>query len=331
MSRIPISRRAILAGAAASLGAPLFGTARAQAPYPTRPLRLLVGFAPGGAADTVARLLAAEMSKNLGQQVVIENKTGASGNIATQGVVAAPADGHTLLFAAINLATNPPLMKVGYDPDRDLTMVSQITTVPVVALAGAKSPLGGLSDVVAAAKAKPGSLKIGSGGIGTSSHLAAELLSRAAGFTFVHVPYRGGAPALQALLAGEVDLMFDLMSATLRSNLAAGTIKGLGVMQAEAAPALPSLRPAGAQGIPEAAFIRSWQGIAVRGGTPAPIVERLHAAVTAALKSPDLPEKIGALGSDVQGSASPAEFQGFYKAELARLTALIQAANIKAD
>jgi len=327
MSAITMTRRAVLAAAAASLA----GAAVAQTQYPTRPLRLLVGFAPGGAADTVARLLAAEMSKSLGQSVVVENKTGASGNIATQGVVAAPADGHTLLFAAINLATNPPLMKVGYDPDRDLAMVSQITTVPVVALAGANSPLNGLADVVAAGKAKPGSLKIGSGGVGTSSHLAAELLSRAAGFAFVHVPYRGGAPAVQALLAGEIDLMFDLMSASLRSNLAAGTIKGLGVMQAEAAPALPNLKSAGAQGIPEAAFIRSWQGVAVRGGTPAAVVERLHGAVAAALKSRDLAEKIGALGSDLQGSASPAEFHAFYKAELVRLTALIQAANLKAE
>lgn len=332
MTHPVLSRRAVLAALAATAASgALPSGAAAQQAHPARAIRLLVGFAPGGAADTAARIVAAEMSKSLGQQVVVENKTGASGNIAVQAVVAAPADGHTLLLAAINLATNPPLMKVGYDPDKDLAMVSQITTVPVVSLTGSTSQLNGLEDVAAAAKAKPGLLKIGSGGIGTSSHLAAELFARAAGFTFKHVPYRGGAPALQALLAGEIDLMFDLMSASLRSNLEAGTVKGLGVMQAAATPALPNLKPAGAQGVPEAAFIRSWQGIAVRGGTAPAIVDKLHGSITAALNNAEVAAKLTQLGSDVQGSASPADFQAFYKAELARLTSLIQTAEIRTE
>jgi tripartite-type tricarboxylate transporter receptor subunit TctC len=307
-------------------------TAVAATPYPTRPIRFLVGFAPGGSADNVARIVAAEMSKSLGQQIVIENKTGASANIATQTLLSAAADGYTILFAGLSLATNPAMMDdVGYDPDKDLVMVSQLTALPVVALARGDSPLNSLNDLVAAAKAKNGALKTGSGGVGTSSHLAPEMMSQALGFKYTHVPYRGGAVALQALFSGEVDMMFDLMTPTLKSNADVGKIKFLGVMQQDASPLLPGVKSAGEQGIAKSSFIRSWQGVAVKRGTPAEIVDKLHASILIALKNPDVVEKLTAIGTEVVTSPDPKDFQALYVEELARWTALIKAANIKAQ
>jgi tripartite-type tricarboxylate transporter receptor subunit TctC len=303
--------------------------AQAQTNYPNRPIRFLVGFAPGGSADNVARVVAAEMSKFLGQQVVIENKTGASANIATLALMAAPPDGYTILFAGLSLATNPAMIdNLGYDPDRDLVMVSQITALPVVALARSDSPIKNLQDAIATAKAKNGALKFGSGGLGTSSHLAPELMSRSLGFKYMHVPYRGGAPALQALFSGETDLMFDLMTPTLKSNADAGRLKFLGVMQKDASPLLPGIPPAAAQGVPESALMRSWQGVAVRRGTPPEIIAKLHASIVQTCKSKDVIDKLVAIGTEVQYSTTPAEFQKLYEDELVRWTALIKAAGI---
>jgi tripartite-type tricarboxylate transporter receptor subunit TctC len=325
-------RTLLVAGAMLVASQALPISAAAQSNYPNRPIRFLVGFAPGGSADNVARVVAAEMSKNLGQQIVIENKTGASANIATQTLLAAPADGYTILFAGLSLATNPALIEsLGYNPNKDLVMVSQITALPVVSLTRGDSPLNNLQDVITTAKAKNGTLRFGSGGIGTTSHLAPELMSRSAGFKYTHVPYRGGAPALQALFSGETDLMFDLMTPTLKSNADAGKIKFLGVMQKDATPLLPGVKPAGAQGVPEAALMRSWQGVAVKNGTPPDIVAKLHQSVTTALKSREVVEKLNAIGTEVKGSTTPAEFQKLYDDELARWTALIKAAGIKAE
>ena len=326
-------RRAVLAISAVVALAPLLPlSAQAQSTWPTRPIRFLVGFAPGGSADNVARVVAAELSKKLGQQVVIENKTGASANIATQALLSAPADGYTILFAGLTLATNPAMMdNVGYNPDMDLVMVSQITALPVVALARADSSLNNLQDVIAAAKAKNGTLKFGSGGLGTTSHLAPELLSKTTGFKYTHVPYRGGAPALQALFSGETDLMFDLMTPTLKSNAEAGKIKFLGVMQKEPTPALPSLKPAAAQGVPNEALVRSWQGIAVRNGTSPEIIAKLHDSILNAVKNKEVTDKLEAIGTEVRTSAKPADFQALYMEELARWTALIKAAGIKSE
>jgi len=306
------------------------GAVQAQSTYPTRPVRLLVGFAPGGVSDNVARIIAAELSKKIGQQVIVENKTGATGNIAAQAVVAAPADGHTLFFSSFSMTSNPALMNVGYDPEKDLVMVTQFVEVPIVVIAQSKSPINNLQDLIATAKAKPGTFKIGSGGIGTSAHFAAELMSRSSGFEFTHVPYRGGAPALQALFAGEIDVMFDFMNGTLKSNMEAGNLKVLGVMQMNASPLLPNVKPASAQGIPASAFIRSWQGIGVRGGTSPVIIDKLHANIVDILNDKEVLNKLVQLGCDVHVSKSPAEFQAFYNEELARWKNLVKSANIKA-
>lgn len=330
MKHRKFTRRAALA---ALLGTSLWaGAAGAQADsYPDRPITLLVGFAPGGAADVVARQLAEEMSKQLGQRVNVDNKSGASGNIATQALLGAPADGYTLLLAAIHLATNPALAGVKYDTRADLAMVSQVTSVPVVLLSGSASALKSPADIADASRKIEGGLKVGSGGIGTSSHLAMELFARSQKLPFVHVPYRGGAPANQALIAGETDLMFDLMSGGLKSMVDAGRVRPIAVMQDQRLTSLPDVKSAKEWGLPDSTHIRTWQGIAVKGGTPRPIVARLHKAVVAAANSPAFIARVEQLGSTLATSKSPEEFQKFYLSELDRWGSLIKAANIKPE
>ncbi|MDB5928731.1 MAG: putative exported protein [Polaromonas sp.] len=329
-----LPRRKLLAAcAAAALLNALPLSAQAQAPYPNRPIRFIVGFAPGGSADVVARAVAQELSKDLGQSVVVDNKPGASAHIATQALLSAPADGYTILFAGLTLATNPALMaSVGYDPEKDITMVSQMTAMPIVVFVPGKSEINSLQDLIAASKKTPGGLNFGSGGTGTSSHLGPELFTRTVGIKYTHVPYRGGAPALQGLLGGETDAMFDTAVTPLhRANVEAGKIKFIGVMQKDPISTYPSIKPAGQQAIPPAAFMRSWQGVAVRTGTPPDIVKKLHTSIQAALKSKDVIDRLVGAGTEVQGSANPAEFQKLYHDELVRWTALIKAAGIKAE
>nr|WP_181726157.1 tripartite tricarboxylate transporter substrate binding protein [Polaromonas sp.]QJS06404.1 tripartite tricarboxylate transporter family receptor [Polaromonas sp.] len=322
---------AVCAAAALVNAAPL--TVQAQAAYPIRPIRFIVGFAPGGSADVVARAMAQELGKDLGQSVVVDNKPGASAHIATQALLSAPADGYTILFAGLTLATNPALMaSVGYDPKKDITMVSQMTAMPIVVFVPGKSEINSLQDLIAVSKKTPNGLNFASGGTGTSSHLGPELFTRTVGIKYTHVPYRGGAPALQGLLGGETDAMFDTAVTPLhRANVEAGKIKFIGVMQKDPIASYPSIKPAGQQGIAPAAFMRSWQGVAVRTGTPPEIVQKLHASISKALKNKEVIDRLVGAGTEVQGSANPAEFQKLYRDELVRWTALIKAAGIKAE
>jgi tripartite-type tricarboxylate transporter receptor subunit TctC len=332
MKTMNIARRTLVGlaalGAAFTLCAPL--SAMAQK-FPDKPLTLYVGFAPGGAADTVARSLADELSKQLGQRVVVENKSGASGNIATQTVLGQPADGHSLIFAAIHFATNPAFGRAPYNPQKDLTMISQITSVPVVMVASNASGLGSPADVVAASKRVAGGTRVGSGGVATSSHLAMELFKRGMDVPMTHVPYRGGAPANQDLMGGQIDMMFDLMSGTLKSMIDAGKIKPIAVMQQGRIAALPDVKSAAEWNLPSSTHIRSWQGVAVKAGTPPAVVNRLHEAVTAAASSEAFRARVAQLGSEVVVSGKPADFQTYYLREMTRWAALVKAANITAD
>jgi len=305
----------------------------ALAEYPDKPLRLVVGFAPGGAADTVARALAEQLGKRLNQTVVVDNRSGASGNIASQVVLAAPADGYTLLFAGIQLATNPPMMAVGYDPLKDVQMITQFNSVPVVMVVRVESPYKSVSDVIAAMKVngQKGGLTFASGGIGTSSHLAAELLSRSLSLPYTHVPFRGGAPATQALMAGDVEVMFDLMSGSLKGMVDGKKVRPIAVMQEKRVATMQDVPSAGEQGLKGESFIRTWQGVAVRAGTPPDVVAALYQAVADAVRTPAIAERFAALGMETALSASPADAQQFYLAELKRWSALIRAAGIKAE
>ncbi len=317
-------RTALAASLATSLALP--GIAGAQS-WPERPLRLVVGFAPGGAADLVARLAAAEMGRALRQTVVVENRPGASGNIATQAVVQAPADGLTLALAGLQLVTNPGLIpQLGYDPARDLAMVGQLTALPVVVMASARSGITSIEEAVARARG-PG-VTIGTAGVGTSSHLGAELLFRAISGKFEAVQYRGGAPAFQALMSGDTEMMFDLVASYQAPAAAEGRIRMLGVMQQRRAEGLPEVRSFGEAGLPEAAMMRSWQGICVKAGAPPAAIAALHEATRAAVRSAEFQSRMKALAIEPAESADPAAFEALYRAELQRWTTLIREAGI---
>jgi tripartite-type tricarboxylate transporter receptor subunit TctC len=322
---ITITRRAALGLAGTALVA---GPLRAQAGWrPDRPLRLIIGFAPGGTADLVARLAAPEMAKVLGQNVVVENRAGASGNLASQAVVAAPADGLTLGFAGLQLVTNPGLIpQLGYDPARDVQMVGQLTALPVVVMASARSGIRSIAEAVERARSR--AVTIGTAGVGTSSHLGAELLFRAAGGRFEAVQYRGGAPAFQALLAGDVEMMFDLVAGYQAPAAAEGRVRLLGVMQDRRAEGLPDVPSFGEAGLPAAAMMRSWQGLFVRAGTPPAALAALHAASLAAARAPEVQARLRALSVEPVESATPADFEALYRAELTRWTTLIREAGI---
>jgi tripartite-type tricarboxylate transporter receptor subunit TctC len=317
-----LTRRAALG---AALALPF--AARAQGWAPERPLRLIVGFAPGGSADLVARLAAAEMGKALGQNVVVENRAGASGNLATQALVQAPADGLTLGFAGLQLVTNPGLIpQLGYDPARDLQMVGQLTALPVVVMASMRSGIRTMAEAVQRARA--GGVTLGTAGVGTSSHLGAELLFRTVGGRFEPVQYRGGAPAFQALLSGEVEMMFDIAAGYQAPAAADGRIRLLGVMQERRAEGLPDTPSFAEAGLPPEAMMRSWQGICVRSGTPAAALAAIHRATVAAVRSPDVAARLRQLSIEPTESADPAAFDALYREELRRWTTLIREAGI---
>lgn len=331
-----LRRRHVLAALAAAL--PAAAAARAQGTAgpagwtPDRPPRLVAGFAPGGSADLVARLAAAELAKTLGQQVVVDNRTGASGNIATQAVVQAAPDGHTLGFAGLQLATNPAMIaKLGYDPERDLQMVGQLTALPVLVATSAKSSIKTLPDLVERLKAAGDGVLVGSGGYGTSSHLGPEMLVRAVQGRYTPVLYRGGALAYQGLLGGEVEAMFDIAAGYHAPAAAEGKIRLLAVLQDSREPALPDVPAIAEFGFGPEAQMRSWQGVFVRAGTPAPVLAALHRAVTAVAEAPEVQGRLRQMGMTPVASPSPEAFQSFYLAELARWSGMIRAAGITAQ
>lgn len=330
MTRTSLRRRFVLGGLLALAAALPALPALAQT-YPDKTMTLVIGFPPGGALDTIGRALADELSKSLGQKVIVDNKPGAGGALAVNAVLNAPADGHTLLMAAINLATAPAMVGVRYNPRTDLTMVSQITSVPVLMLTLGKGKLQTPAELIAAAKATAAGAKAGSGGVGTSGHLAIDLPMRSQKIPLLRVPYKGGAAANMAVIAGEVDIIYDLGSGSLQSFLEAGTIRPLAVMQEARSKALPDVKSAKEMGLPADTCIRSWQGIAVRGGTPPAVLEKLYKAEIAAAETPAFRARAWQLASDVVTSRSPAEFQRFHDTELERWTQLIKDAGIKAQ
>lgn len=303
--------------------------AQAQA-YPDKPLTLVVGFGAGGALDTIMRSIAEEMSKSLGQRVNVDNRAGAGGAIATQYVVSQKPDGYTLLAAGLQLATGPHLNKVAYDPHADLSMIGQIGTVPVLLLAKADSPIRTAADVVALARSR-GGVNVGTGGVGTTGQFGALLLGAGLDVPVVHVPFKGGAAALQALVGGEVDLVFDQMSGVMKGLVDGGKIRIVATMQNQRLANLPDVKTASEFGLKLDAPLQGWQGLAVRSGTPAPVVQKLVAAWNAAVSAPSVRQKAAQLGLELETGRSPEAVQKHYLAELDRWGAFIRKHGITAE
>jgi tripartite-type tricarboxylate transporter receptor subunit TctC len=323
---LPRRRFLHLAAGAAALPA-VSRMAWAQA-YPTRPVRIIVGFAPGGTADIVARLIAQWLSERLGQPFVVENRTGAATNIATEAVVRAPADGYTLLFVTTSNAINATLYeKLNFNFMRDIAPVAGVTRVPNVFVVNPSVPATTVPEFIAYAKANAGKLSMASGGIGSTGHVSGELFKMMTGLNIEHVPYRGGAPALTDLLAGQVQVYFSPMPAAIE-YIRAGKLRALAVTTAARSEALAEIPTLG-EFVPgyEAS---AWEGIGAPKNTSAEIVEKLNKEVYAGLADPKLKARLADLGGTVL-ALSPADFGKLIADETDKWGSVIRAANIKAE
>ena len=324
--RIP-RRRFLYQVAGAAAFPPLSRIAWAQA-YPTRPVRLIVAVAPGGGADILARLMGQWLSERLGQQLIIDNRPGGGGNIGTEAVVRAPADGYTLLLCSVVNATNAAFYdKLNFDFIRDIAPVATLTRQPYVIVVNPSVPAKSVPEFIAYAKANPGRITFGSAGIGGSNHLAGELFKFMAGVNMVHVPYRGIAPALNDLLGGQVQVTFASMPSSIE-YISAGRLRALAVTTVSRAEALQDIPTVG-EFVPgyEAS---AWFGIGAPKATPAEIIEKLNKEVNAALADPRMKARIVDLGGDVL-ALSPADFGKLIADETEKWGKVIRALNIKAD
>ena len=293
-----LTRRGIAKAAAAAclLGAIGPGAIAQQPNWPTKPIRLVVGFPAGGTTDVMARVVSAPLQKSLGQAVIVDNKPGASGNLAVSEVVKAPADGYTLMVAPISVQTaNPHLFKPALNPERDLQPVVSLGHAQLYLVAKKDLPAKTAKDLVHMAKASPGKLSYGSGGPGTQMHLVGELFKQQAGIDAVHVPYRGAAPALQDILAGQIDYYFD--PATGFQHIREGRAKLLAVTGAKRSPFFPDAPTLTELGVP-GVELGNWFGVFAPAGTPKEIVARIGSEIAKAMALPDVKQRFADLGAD---------------------------------
>lgn len=312
----------------ALLSAPCAAPALAQT-YPTKPVRIVVGFPAGGPTDIVSRLIAPELSKALGQQVVIENRPGAGGVIATGQIAKAPPDGHTLVMGTIgNIAVAMSLLPDrGYDTLRDLAPITQVVAVTSILVVHPSVPAKNVKELIALARARPGHLNYASSGSGTVTHLAGELLKLSGKVDIVHVPYKGGAPALTALISGEVDMSYE-NSLIITPHIKSGKVRGLAVTSARRSKLLPEL-PTIAETLPGYAA-SGWYGLLAPVATPKPVVARLNSEVVRILRMPEITARLASQGAEPIGS-TPEEFTAFIRGEIAKWANLVKAANMKVN
>ena len=311
----------------AALGFALVAPAHA---WPDKTITLVVPFPPGGSTDTLARSIGAEMQKKLGQTVIVDNKAGATGTIGTAQVVRAAPDGYTVLVSSLGpFVIAPYLIKnVPYDAGKDLDLLTVAVQAPNVLVVPAASPFKSVADVIAAQKKTPEKITFASSGNGSSDHLTAELFWLQSGTSGIHVPYKGGAPAISDLLGGQVDASFQNINAIL-SHVNAGKLRALAVTGAKRSALLPNVPTLSESGVKDA-DVYSWQGIAAPKGLPADVKAKLHAAIVAALNDPAVRPKLLEVGFEIVAN-TPAEFAAFQAAESARWKKLIETRKITAD
>ena len=314
---------AALIATAAALALP----ALAQSSYPSKPVRLMVGAGPGGGTDIIARMLAEKFAEGLKGSFVVENRPGASNTIAADMTAKAPADGHTLLVATnTGQAIAPHLIKLAFDPLKDLVPIGLIVTVPNVLVVGSQVPVNNVADLVKAMKARPGHFKYASSGVGSTQHIAGEAFDAAAGVKSLHVPYKGSAQAHMDIIGGQVEIMFDTTSSAM-AQIKAGKFKPLAVTtptRSAQLPQVPTLAEAGVRG----ADMSTWYALYATAGTPADVVARLQAELARVIKLPDVDARLRGLGGE-PGNITPAQFAEFNKQEFDRFGKLIRDAGIK--
>lgn len=300
----------------------------AHAAYPDRPITIVVPYAPGGAADAVARVLATRLSARLGASVIVDNKSGASGTIGASYVAKANADGYTVLYDATPYSINPHLFpKMPYAANA-LQPLSLVLLAPNVLIVKADSPIKNINDLVARAKATPGKLNFASGGSGTVQRLAAELMRQQLGLDMVHVPYKSGGPAITDVMAGQVDFMFGTVAATY-PHIAGGKLRALAVSAPERSRRLPDV-PTVAETVVPGYEAFEWNGMFLPAGTPEPIAARLRQAVQEVMQEDEVKQRMADIGAQPVGS-TPAEFAAFLKKEDAKWGEVVRKGNIKLD
>ncbi|HEX9395750.1 MAG TPA: tripartite tricarboxylate transporter substrate binding protein [Burkholderiales bacterium] len=298
--------------------------------YPAKPVRMLIPFAPGGAVDTAARILAQKMDERLGWKFVIENRPGGNGFIAVTAVKSAPADGYTLLVAHTGeFAVNPALFdNVPYELERDFVAITMVNDAPMLYLANINAPFNSFAELVAQAKAKPGAISFGSAGNGSINHLAGEWLAQAAGIKLLHIPYKGGAPAAAAVAAG--DVQFGVMAVPgATPHLKSGRAKVIGITTARKSPLDPSWPTPRDGGIPDL-DASIWVGLFAPKGTPQAIIDKINTEVRTTLNDPDVKKRYVDIGSETAGM-SQADFLTRIRQDAVRYKAVVKAANVRAD
>lgn len=316
-----------VAAALSVLAAP---SAFAADPFPTKPVRILVGFSPGGSNDIVARLIAPKLAEGLGQQVLVDNKPGAGGNIAAQALLAAPADGHTLMMCTTGtLSIQPHLVKtMPFNPEADILPVTQIANAPYLLLVNSELPVKNVKELVAYAKTKPGVINFASSGNGTGGHLAGEMFKSRAGVDIVHVAYKGTGQAMTDLLGGQVTMIFDQPVSSM-SYAKSGKLRVLGVASPRRLPGLPDVQTVSEQGIPAFDPV-TWTGICASKGTPAAAIERMQREIAKVLAMPEISSRLIADGLEPIAS-TPEKFREFLVADKRKWGTVVKEANIKPE
>ncbi|CAG9173747.1 hypothetical protein LMG32289_02953 [Cupriavidus pampae] len=297
--------------------------------YPTRPIKLVVGFPPGGSSDATARLLGAALSVKLGQQIVVENRPGANSIIATQYVKSQPADGYTLLSVSSSFAINPALQKLNYNIYKDFAPVALLGVIPLWLVTPASIPVKSIPDLVSMAKAQPGKLPYASYGPGSAGHLASELLLSKTGINMIHVPYKGSGPGLIDLMSGQVTMMMPTVASSI--NLVKdGKLRAIAVSSKSRVSAVPDVPTISESGVPGFELV-AWESIQAPAGTPAHIINRLNTAIREVLATPDFREKLVKLGIEPDSGKTPVEVATFIRSEADKFEKIVRERNIKAE
>lgn len=316
--------RALLATLSVAFALHAYG----QDAWPTRPVRMILPFPPGGGTDILGRLIAERLSAGIGQPVVTENRGGAGGNVGAEAAARSAPDGYTIVLVAPSLAISPTLYsKINYDPVKDFAPISLVATVPNVMVTQPSLP-GQLQEFIAFVKAKPGALNFGSGGAGTSNHLAGELFNIVTGARLVHVPYKGVNLAMQDVLAGNVHLVFIGIPAA-APHIKAGKLRALAIVAPQRSTALPDVPTVAEAGLKDFE-VTTWYGILAPAGTPQSVVKRLNAELVKVMHAPEMKEKLTATGTEPLTS-TPEEFAAYIKREIAKWGDVIRKAGVKAD
>ena len=319
------SRRALVLAACAAL-APFAAPAQ-TGPYPNRPIRLIVPFPPGGSVDPLARVIGQEMSKSLGQQVIVDNRPGGNTVIGTDAVAKAPGDGYTLLLTASSHVTQPQLLQAPYDPIKDFVPVATLSTADMIMVAHPSVPANNVAELIALAKAKPGTLNYSSAGSGNPNHLAGELLNMMAGIKTTHVPYKGGAPAITDVVGGQVQFSYGSPIIVL-PHIKAGKLKALGVSSPTRMGLLPQV-PSISETVP-GYEVRIWYAMLAPAGTPKEAVAKLNAEVNRIMALPEVKERLDAAGME-RFTMPVDQFDRQMKTDMDKFGRIIKAANVKLD